>query len=284
MTHSRSQIAALLDQHGLRPSRALGQNFVADPNTVRRIARFAAVDENDHVVEIGAGLGSLTLALAETGARVTAIEIDKYVLPALRSIVADNDRITVVEADALKLDWDAVVPPPQTATMVANLPYNVGTLIVADLLDFVPQITRMVVMVQKEVAQRFVAEPGTKAYGGLSVKIRYHAIPKMLGTVPPTVFVPQPEVDSALVELVRLPAPAVEGVDPDFMFSLVKAGFGQRRKMLRRSLSGIVAPESFEKAGIPETARAEELDVAAWGRLAKCQTQSTNEPSTPTPN
>lgn len=283
MTHSRTQITALLNSHGLRPSRALGQIFVADANTVRRIAAFAKVTSADHVVEIGAGLGSLTLALAETGARVTAVEVDRYLLPALRSVAEPLERVEVLEADALKLDWNALLPAPETATLVANLPYNVGTLIVADVLDFVPQITRMVVMVQKEVAMRFVADVGDKAYGGLSVKIRYHAEPKMLGTVSPTVFVPQPEVDSALVELIRRSAPAVDA-DPAVMFPLVKAGFGQRRKMLRRALSGFVAAEVFEAAGIKATMRAEELDVAAWGRLAKCQTQFMNESSTPTPN
>jgi len=265
VTHSRSKIVELLDSHGLRPSRALGQNFVSDPNTVRRIARFADVGEGDRVVEIGAGLGSLTLALVETGARVTAVEVDKYVLPVLREI-AEPVGVEVVEADALAIDWGTVVAPTERATVVANLPYNVGTTIVTRILDTAPQLDRMVVMVQKEVAERLAANVGDDAYGALSVKIRYHATAKLLGTVPPTVFVPQPEVHSALVEIRRLPEPAVDA-DPEVLFALVKAGFGQRRKMLRRSLAGLVDAEAFERAGIAPTARAEELDVVDWGRL-----------------
>ncbi len=272
VTHTRKQIVELLDRHGLKPSRALGQNFVADANTVRRIARLANVGEGDRVVEVGAGLGSLTLALVETGAHVTAIEIDRHVLPALHEVV-DPSNVRIVEGDALKLDWSTVVAADDSAVLVANLPYNVGTMIVADLLDMVPQIKRLVVMVQKEVAQRLVANAGDDAYGALSVKIRYHSTPKMLGFVPPTVFVPQPDVDSALVEMTRLAEPAVDprSVSRDDLFVIVKAGFAQRRKMLRRALNGVVALEAFEAAGIAPTARAEELDVHEWGRLATCQ-------------
>src|SRR5688500_19662964 len=132
VTLTRSQVVELLDRHGLRPSRALGQNFVVDPNTVRRIARLAGLGSGDRVVEIGAGLGSLTLALAETGAGVTAVEIDRYVLPVLRDVVAGADGVTVVEADAMHVDWRELLGD-QPATLVANLPYNVATPLVADL-------------------------------------------------------------------------------------------------------------------------------------------------------
>lgn len=269
MTHSRKRISQLLDANGLRPSRALGQNFVADANTVRRIARLAELSESDHVIEIGAGLGSLTLALVETGAKVTAIEIDKHVLPVLREVVAESN-VNVIEADALTIDWDSVVAPGEKAVVVANLPYNVGTSIALRILDEAPQIQRMIVMVQKEVAQRLAASVGSDAYGAVSVKVRYHGDAKLIGNVPPTVFVPQPEVDSALVEIKRLPEPRVHVEDPERMFGLVRAGFGQRRKMLRRSLSGLVSAEDFECADIAPTARAEELDVEDWGRLMKC--------------
>lgn len=269
MTHSRKRINELLDAHGLRPSRALGQNFVADANTVRRIARLAEVGSGDHVVEIGGGLGSLTLALAETGARVTVVEIDKYVLPVLREVVVDHN-VAVVEGDALEIDWNTIVPPTERAVVVANLPYNVGTSIVATLLDEVPQIERLLVMVQKEVAERLAANVGDHAYGALSVKVRYYADAKVVGVVPPTVFVPKPEVDSALVDIRRLPTPRVAEVDKVRLFQLVRAGFAQRRKMLRGALRNVATMEQLACAGIDPTARAEELDVVDWGRLAKC--------------
>ena len=260
----------LLDTHGLSPSRALGQNFVADPNTVRRIARLADVGPGSRVVEIGAGLGSLTLALAETGAAVTAVEIDRYLLPALRSVV-EPAGVTVVEGDALRLDWSELLGDGSGWVLVANLPYNVATPLVADLLDGVPAIERMLVMVQKEVGERLAASVGDSAYGAVSVKVAYWATAKVVGKVPPTVFVPPPNVDSALVSIVRHPSgPAVDPsiVSADRLFSVVRAGFAHRRKMLRGTLAGVVPPSAFEAAGVAPTARAEELDVAAWGRLA----------------
>jgi len=268
VTHSRAQVADLLARVDRHPSRALGQNFVVDPNTVRRIARLAGVAEGDRVVEIGAGLGSLTLALAETGATVTAVEIDRHLVPLLRE-VAEPAGVIVVEGDAMALDWHALLGEDDTWSLVANLPYNVATPLVADLLDGVPQIRRMLVMVQKEVGERLAAKVGDDAYGGVSVKVDYWAEAKVVGVVPPTVFLPKPNVDSALVQIVRRDEPATDA-PRDRLFELVRAGFGQRRKMLRRSLAGLVAPETFEAAGVRPEARAEELDVHEWGRLATC--------------
>ena len=286
MTLTPRQVRDLLDEHGLSPSRALGQNFVADPNTVRRIARLAEVGEGDQVVEIGPGLGSLTLALAETGAQVTAVELDRHLLPALRSVVEPHG-VRVVQGDAMRLDWDELLGtagadgtagaagPAGSAgasrrpwVLVANLPYNVATPLVLDLLADVPVIERMLVMVQREVGERLAARPGDKAYGIPSVKVAYRAEAQVVGRVPPTVFIPPPRVDSALVRLRRLPAPPVDA-DPARMFRLVDAGFGQRRKMLRRSLAGLVDAAGFEQAGVRPEARAEELDLAAWARLAQ---------------
>jgi 16S rRNA (adenine1518-N6/adenine1519-N6)-dimethyltransferase len=268
VTLSGRDVAALLARHGLHPSRALGQNFVVDPNTVRRIARLAGVGPGDQVIEIGAGLGSLTLALAETGATVTAIEVDRGIAPVLRTIV-ENKGVRVIEADARLIDWPAVLGDDQW-TLVANLPYNVATPLVADLLDGVPQIDRMLVMVQREVGERLAARPGDEAYGAVSVKVAYWAHAEVVGRVPATVFLPKPKVESALVRVVRREAPAV-GVDVDakWLFRLVRAGFGQRRKMLRGSLAGLATQAQIEAAGIAPTARAEELDVEAWGRLAR---------------
>ena len=266
MTLSRTEITELLAAHGLSPSRALGQNFVADPNTVRRIARLVAVGPGDRVVEIGAGLGSLTLALAETGAQVVAVEVDRYVLPVLLAQVEPHG-VRVVEGDALALDWSAVLAGGDEWVLVANLPYNVATPLVLDLLDGVPAIARMLVMVQLEAGERLAADVGDPAYGIPSVKVRYWATARVVGKVPPSVFVPRPKVDSALVEIVRRDHPATDA-DPERLFALVRAGFGQRRKMLRRSLAGLVEPVAFERAGVRPEARAEELSVEDWGRLA----------------
>ncbi len=269
MTHSRGAITALLARIDRRPRQSLGQNFVADPNTVRRIVRLAEVHEGDHVVEIGAGLGSLTLALLEVGADVLAIEIDGDLVPLLREQVEPLGG-RVAHADATTIAWAEVFAEwgVDRAALVANLPYNVSTPLVCDLLDDVPQIHRMLVMVQREVAERMVAGPGSGAYGIPSVKVAYWATARIVGHVPPSVFVPQPKVESSLVEIIRRPAPAV-AADPEVLFPLVRAGFGQRRKMLRRALAGIVTLEQFERAGIAPDARAESLGVEAWGALAR---------------
>ena len=227
----------LLTSRGLAPRRDLGQNFVADPNTVRRIAHLAAVGPGDRVVEVGAGLGSLTLALAETGATIVAVEVDRGLAAVLRDVVADIAAVTVVEADAMTLDWPGLLGADGQWVLVANLPYNVATPLVADLLDGVPQIARMLVMVQREVGERLVAGPGSAAYGAVSVKVAYWATGRLVGAVPAAVFMPRPKVESVLVEIVRREPPDVA---PGELFELVRTAFGQRRKMLRRSLAGRV--------------------------------------------
>lgn len=266
MTHSRSRIHELLGSSGLAPRRDLGQNFVADPNTVRRIATLAEVGPGDHVVEIGAGLGSLTLALAETGAEVTAVEVDRGIVPVLREVVADRSNVRVVETDATTADWTDLLADAPTWTLVANLPYNVGTPLVCDLLDDVPSITSMLVMVQREVAERFAAGPGSKQYGGVSVKIAYWATARLVATVPASVFVPRPNVESALVRIDRHDPPPTP---PEPLFELVRRAFQQRRKMLRRSLADIVTPEQFERAEVAPDARPEQLGLDDWCRLTE---------------
>ena len=271
MTHNRATITDLLDAAGHAPRRDLGQNYVADPNTVRRIARLARVGPGDRVVEIGAGMGSLTLALAETGADVTAVEVEPRVLPTLRTLTASLPNVRVVEADATTADWDAILDCPQGCAvpgwvLVANLPYNIATPLVLDLLDDVPHIRRMLVMVQREVAERLAAPPGSKTYGATSVKVAYWAEAKVVGTVPATVFVPRPNVESALIEIIRRPEPATDA-PADTLFHLVRTAFGQRRKMLRRSLAGLVDEATFGAAGVAPTDRPESLGIHHWGRL-----------------
>ena len=220
------------------------------------------------MVEIGAGLGSLTLALAETGATITAVEVDRGVVPVLAAIVEESgvDNVSVVEADAMAADWTTLIDPTVDGgwTLVANLPYNVGTPMVCDVLDDVPHVARILVMVQREVAERFAAAPGSSAYGAISVKAAYWGRARIVGHVPAAVFFPKPNVESALVEIIRREPP---DADPTALFELVKKAFGQRRKMLRKSLSGVVSPEQFEAAEVMPTARPEELGVDAWVRL-----------------
>lgn len=264
MTLTVTQIRALLAQHGLHPSKALGQNFLADPNTARRIVRLASVDAGARVVEVGPGLGSLTVALADAGAHVLAIELDRHLVPVLQSVVGERD-VEIMTADALAIDWTALLDGHWT--MVANLPYNVATPVVLTALEAAPMIDSFLVMVQKEVGERMAANAGDDAYGAVSVKVAYFGSAVVVGTVSPNVFVPKPKVESALVRIDRHATPPVD-VDAKRMFTLVKSGFATRRKTLRRALDGVVDANQFAAAGIDPGARAETLTLADWARLA----------------
>lgn len=268
MTHTRTELVALLATHGLKPSRALGQNFVVDPNTVRRIARLADVGAGDYVLEIGAGLGSLTLALVETGAQVDAMEIDRHLLDPLRSVV-EGLGVRVLHDNALHASYAEILRGRPTA-VVANLPYNVATPLVLHLLETEPLIKRMLVMVQKEVGERFAAHAGDEAYGAASLRVQYFADARVVGKVGPTVFVPRPNVDSALVSIVRRPQVRVdpEQVSEADLFAVIRTAFGQRRKMLRRSLAGWATEGVFERADVAATRRPEELTIEEFARLA----------------
>jgi 16S rRNA (adenine1518-N6/adenine1519-N6)-dimethyltransferase len=294
VTLTAAEVRRLLREREIRPAKALGQNFVADPNTVRRIVRLAGVQPGDRVVEVGPGLGSLTLALAEAGARVVALELDRRLSEVVREVTAGLD-VSVVVGDALRVRWDEVLaaapagdsargsgepvgasgeaaggPGDRPWTLVANLPYNVATPVVIRVLEEAPAIRSLLVMVQREVGERLAAGPGDDGYGATSVKVAYWASAEVVGRVPPTVFVPRPRVESVLVRILRLPVPAVdpEVVGYDRLFEVVRAGFGQRRKMLRRSLAAVVPSDAFAGAGVRPDARAEEIDLCGWARLA----------------
>jgi 16S rRNA (adenine1518-N6/adenine1519-N6)-dimethyltransferase len=268
LTLNRSQVRELLEANGIRPSRALGQNFVADPNTVRRIAALAELAPGRQVVEIGAGLGSLTLALAGTGARVLAVEADRRLVEVLRAQVEPHG-VEVVHGDALRTDLAGILGGGRWS-LVANLPYNVAVPLVVRVLDDVAAVSDLLVMVQREVGERLAAGPGSRAYGAVSVKVAYHGQAQVVSRVPASVFVPRPRVESVLVRIRRRPQVAVDPsvVTADRLFSVVRAGFAQRRKMLRRALATVVPPEAFAAAGVDPSARAEELSVQEWGRLA----------------
>lgn len=262
---TRTEIARLLAQHGMRPSRRLGQHFLADGNVTRKIVSIAGVAEGDQVVEVGAGTGTLTLALAAAGAHVVAYEIDARLRPVLEEVV-EGLAVDLRFEDVTRVDL-ATTLGPGTWVMVANLPYNVGTPLVMDALRRAYDIVRFVVMMQREVAERLVAEPGSAAYGLPSVVTQIHARGEVAFWVPPQVFVPPPRVESAVVVLDRIEAsPYAERA-----IELARAGFNQRRKMLRRSLSDLLdhPVDALKGAGIDPAARAEELTPGDYLRLAR---------------
>jgi 16S rRNA (adenine1518-N6/adenine1519-N6)-dimethyltransferase len=272
-------VHALLDEHGLHPKRSLGQNFLADPNTARRVVALAELPPETPVLEIGPGLGSLTLALLDAGHDVVALELDDRLAGVLRDVIssADDGRsrsIRIETGDACRVDLVALldgVPGSQWAC-VSNLPYNVAVPVVIRLLEQVPPVERILVMVQREVGERLAAGPGDAQYGAVSVKVAYFADAKVVGLVPPTVFVPRPKVDSALVRLDRRAEPPVAVPSADDLFALVRTGFAQRRKMLRRSLVPMLGdrtPEVLAASGIEPTARPEALGLEQWAALAR---------------
>ncbi|MEO6203880.1 MAG: 16S rRNA (adenine(1518)-N(6)/adenine(1519)-N(6))-dimethyltransferase RsmA [Mycobacteriales bacterium] len=265
-------VRALAEALGLRPTKTLGQNFVIDPNTVRRLVRVAGVSADDVVVEVGPGLGSLTLGLLPEVARVVAVEIDPVLANALPLTIAARapelaGRLEVVTQDALTL---TDVPGPAPTAFVANLPYNVAVPVLLRLLEHLPSLRTGLVMVQAEVADRLVAPPGSKTYGVPSVKTAWYANVKRAGSVGPNVFWPAPRIDSGLVAFNRRTPPAGDRLAT---FAVIDAAFAQRRKTLRAALAGWAgSPDAAEQrlraADIDPSARGEVLGVAEFARLA----------------
>ena len=266
-----TDVRALLDAYGLRPRRSLGQNFLTDSNTARRIVRLAGIDAGSRVLEIGPGLGSLTLALAASADHVLALEVDERLVNVLRTVVQGADNVEIEHGDALNWDY-ATRLRDSDWTCVSNLPYNVATPVVIGLLEGAPSVTRLLVMVQREVGDRMAAGPSSAAYGAVSVKIAYHAEAKVIGTVPPTVFLPRPKVESALVLIDRRSVPPVDVPSYDGLFTLVRTGFAQRRKMLRRALVPALGERTeavLTAAGVAPTDRAENLGLDEWAAVAR---------------
>jgi 16S rRNA (adenine1518-N6/adenine1519-N6)-dimethyltransferase len=267
-------VRELAGQLGLRPSKQRGQNFVTDANTVRRIVAAARLTENDVVLEIGPGLGSLTLGLLQAARRVIAIEIDDLLAAQLPQTVAARlperaAALTVINADALRVD---TVPEPPTA-VVANLPYNVAVPVLLHLLAAFDSWGRGLVMVQAEVADRLAAGPGSKTYGVPSVKVAWYAAASRVGTVSPTVFWPVPSVESGLVAINRRPEPETSATREQ-VFAVIDAAFGQRRKMLRSALAGLAGSSAASSAavaaaGLDPKTRGETLDVTDFARIAE---------------
>jgi 16S rRNA (adenine1518-N6/adenine1519-N6)-dimethyltransferase len=265
------RIASRLD---LRPTKQRGQNFVTDANTVRRIVAASGVGPADAVLEIGPGLGSLTLGLLEVAGAVVAVEIDELLAGELPATVASRmpgraDALTVITGDALRVTELPVEP----TVVVANLPYNVSVPVLLHLLATFSSWQRGLVMVQLEVADRLVAGPGSKTYGVPSVKMAWYAEASRVGTVPASVFWPVPNVESGLVAIRRRPPPATSA-SRELVFAVVDAAFAQRRKMLRSALSGLLgasaaASEALTAAGVDPQARGEMLHVVDFARIAE---------------
>lgn len=260
---------------GISPTKKFGQNFVIDPGTVRRIVREAGVTANDHVMEVGPGLGSLTLAILETGARLTAIEIDPPLAKRLPSTVQEfmpeaAERLNVVNRDALTVTPENVPDfnDDQHFTLVANLPYNVATPIVLTMLERFDTLDSFLVMVQKEVADRLAATPGNKIYGAPSVKLAWYGTAERVGMIGRNVFWPAPNVDSALVKFTRRASARGTEDDRTRTFALIDAAFNQRRKTLHAALRTIVDEAAFEQAGIDPTRRGETLTIDEFAALA----------------
>ncbi|MFI0424158.1 16S rRNA (adenine(1518)-N(6)/adenine(1519)-N(6))-dimethyltransferase RsmA [Spongiactinospora sp. 9N601] len=271
------EIRELAERLDLRPTKRLGQNFVIDGGTVRRIVRTAGLDGDDVVIEVGPGLGSLTLALLPEAARVIAVEIDPVLAAQLPRTAADRapelaGRLDVVPADALRVTAAELPGSPPTA-LVANLPYNVAVPVVLHLLAELPSLRKGLVMVQSEVADRLAAPPGSRVYGVPSVKAAWYADVRRAGPVGRTVFWPVPNVDSGLVALTRREPPATTASREE-VFAVIDAAFAQRRKTLRAALAGwagtaAAAEEALRRAGVDPSSRGERLAVTDFARVAE---------------
>ena len=282
---SPKQASELLRQHGLRPTKRLGQNFLCDRNTLDRIVRAANLPSEDPVVEIGGGLGALTLALAATSPKVTSVEIDRHLEPILRDVTAECDNVHLIFEDFLRTDHAALFNTAfgeAQGVVVANIPYYITTPILEILLEHKARLKRIVLLVQQEFAERMTAPPGSDACGSMSLFVQYHAHVELVGMVPRTVFLPPPEVSSAIVAL----TPAIPGTvavkDEQRMLHIIRSAFIQRRKTLLNAL--LRAPASFglgfttderaiveallERAGIDGTRRGETLSLSEFARIS----------------
>jgi len=266
-----SEIRSMMTEGVLSPSRALGQNFLTDPNISEKIAHLAAETGCRNSLEIGPGLGSLTVFLASYFDRVVAIDLDRYVIDPLHAVLRRRDitNVEVVHADALNDDIGEYLEPDKDYVLAANLPYNVASHLIVKVLERYPMVGRLVFMVQHEVGQRICATVSSKDYSALSVKVRYFGDPRVVMKVPPSVFVPKPKVNSVVVLIDRCRERNVSTSEYNQIFALVRTGFSHRRQMLRRSLQSFGGEKLLEAAGLDPTLRAENLDVEDWIHLGK---------------
>lgn len=268
-------------KHGLTVKKSLGQNFLIDPNILRKIVGQADLTKQSAAIEIGPGIGALTEHLARSAGKVLAFEIDQRLLPVLDDTLSPYDNISIIHSDILKADVAAAIAKElegyDDIMVVANLPYYVTTPIIMKLLLEKLPIRGLVVMLQKEVAERITAKPGTKAYGSLSIAIQYYTEAEMALTVPKSVFMPQPNVDSAVIRMTKRTTPQVEVIDEDFFFKVTRGSFVQRRKTILNNLQAAMPDgkekkelilKALEDAGIDPTRRGETLSIKEFGGLA----------------
>ena len=273
------EIKALLTRHGFRFSRSMGQNFLIDPRIPRDIALSSGTDGSTGVLEIGPGIGCLTVELAARAARVVSVELDRSLLPVLEETLSGRDNVTVLSGDILDVDLPRLVEERFCGlrpVVCANLPYNITTPVLTRLIDS-GLFASLTVMIQREVALRICAAPGTADYGAFSVYCQYHTHPELLFQVPPDCFLPAPRVTSAVVRLTPRPQPPAEVDDPALFFRVVKAAFALRRKTLLNCLSAAFAPrlsrealrEVLARCGLPENIRGEQLGIPEFAQLAR---------------
>lgn len=268
----RGEIKNILAKYEVAPSRALGQNFLSDPNVANKIVKLASVGSQDWVLEIGPGVGSLTAALAGQARKVLAIELDRYLIPAIEETVErlGLSNVTVIQGDAMKVDFNTLLSASNAWKLVANLPYNISTPLVINLLESCEQISEMMVMVQKEVGERMCAVPGSSVFSGVALKVGYFARARIVSSISREVFIPKPNVDSVLVQVVRR-EPIELDLDPDLykkVFSISRVAFANRRQMIRRTLSSYLSSDDFEELGIDPTRRPETLNLNEWKVIA----------------
>ncbi len=279
--YAPSTIKAIKERYGFRLTKSLGQNFLTDKNIIDDIIEGADIGENDLVIEIGPGIGVITWEAAQVARKVIAVEIDKNLIPILSDTLAGQDNISIVNADILKTDVNALIDEARAADpklagvkIIGNLPYYITTPIIMKLLEDGVRADGITIMMQKEVADRIKAAPGTKAYGALSIAVQYYCEVSSVVNVPKEVFVPQPKVDSAVLNLRILADRPADVRDREIFFAVVKAGFGQRRKTLNNSLMGVsgitkeIVADSLAAAGIDPSRRAETLDLQEFAELS----------------
>jgi len=269
MALGKKDLIELMDRYQIKPSKSLGQNFVIDPNTIHKIIREARIQLGDQILEIGPGFGSLTSELAKFG-KVVAIEFDRFLLPGLTEVITSHgveEKVEIIHADAMKIPWTQFLLEREgTWKMISNLPYNIASPLLITMLEEAPQIEEIFVMVQKEVAERFAATPGTNAYGIPSVKSQYWSEVSLISKVSPAVFYPAPRVDSALLQFKRRTMPMP--VNLSTFNGIVRNAFTHRRKMLRKSIGRGIAQSTFADANVDPRSRPEELSVKNWVDLA----------------